>query len=110
MLEFGIEVVHGKGSPYILDGYKSIYDARRALDNILLLYNTRRKTFFVNNDFYDNKFPNSINSDYYCIKQRYVSDWQIYSKDIKLKSDLNNKVIYLYTKDISKDTYKNFLY
>lgn len=92
MVEYAIEVIHGKGSPYLVGTYRSSRDAKIALDNMLKLYRVRRKIFFVDNDFYNNEFPNSIGGDYYCIKQRNVSEWTVYS-ECRMDTNYKNNII-----------------
>lgn len=57
---------------------------------MLLYYNERKKMYFVDNDFYNNKYPDFCSTDYYCIKEREVSEWQQY-KEFKLSN--KNKII-----------------
>ena len=44
------------------------------------IYDNKRKFYYVDNDFFNNKYPYTLNGDYYCIKQRQVSEWVSYSK------------------------------
>lgn len=45
---------------------------------MLEYYKTRRKLFFVDNNFYNNNFANYLSGDYYCIKKREVTEWISY--------------------------------
>lgn len=80
MVEYCIYIQRGSCTPYTVGTYKSIYDAKYALNNMLDLYKIRRKLYFVDNDFFDNEFSNLSCSDYYCIKERQVSEWKKYSE------------------------------
>jgi hypothetical protein len=82
MKEYCIYVRKGNGSPYILKEYNSIYAAKDALYNMLSFYETRKRIYFVDNDFFDNPYPEVAASDYYCIKERNITDWVTY-KEIK---------------------------
>ena len=57
---------------------------------MLLLYTERRKSYFVDNDFYNNIYPNFCASDYYCIKERDVTEWLNY-KEFEVTKE--NKII-----------------
>ena len=88
--EYCIYIKKGNCSPYILSSYNDIYSAKDSLYNILKLYDERKKLYFVDNDFFNNKYPEVSASDYYCIKERNVSDWIIYSE---LNSNNKNKIL-----------------
>lgn len=92
--EYCIEVMHGRGEPYLVQSYKSVRDAKIALDNMLVIYSNRRKTFYVDNDFFNNKFENLISGDYFCIKEREVTEWVKYSEQSTIKNNLKNNIIY----------------
>lgn len=92
MKEYCIYIIRGSASPYTLGIYKNIYDAKDALNNILKLYNNRRKIFFVDNDYFENIYPNSVSGDYYCIKERDVSEWIDY-REFNINNNENNKIL-----------------
>lgn len=92
MIEYSIEIIYGKGSPFLIGPYKTIYEAIEALEIMLKRYKTRHRTYFVDNDFYNNCYPNTTNGDYYCIKQRIVNEWTTYSEESK-NNYRKNKVI-----------------
>lgn len=81
MKEYCIYVKKGRCSPYIISSYTDIYATKEALYNMLSLYDIRKKLYFVDNDFFDNKYPEVIASDYYCIKERNVTDWIEYKEN-----------------------------
>ena len=88
MKEYCIYVRKGNGSPYIVSSYNDIYSTKEALYNMLSLYDIRKKLYFVDNDFFNNKYPEVSTCDYYCIKERNVSNWIDY-KEIN-SSEKNN--------------------
>ena len=74
--EFCIYVRNGQGKPYILSSYPTFRDASIALNNIITYEEERGKIFYVDNDFYENKYPSSVNGKYFCILERSVSEWE----------------------------------
>ena len=97
MKEYCIYVCKGRCSPYIVSSYNSIYEAKEALYNMLDYYKTRKKLFFVDNDFYNNIFSNYVSGDYYCIKEREVTEWikyEEYKSNQKCNKIINFKNIY----------------
>ena len=68
MKEYCLFIQNGNSLPYILRTYNNINDAKVALYNIISLEEERRRPFFVDNDFYDNKCSLVSNTKYLCIK------------------------------------------
>lgn len=75
-----IYICRGNGSPYIVSSYNNIYFTKEVLYNMLSLYDVRKKLYFVDNDFFYNKYPEVYTCDYYCIKERNVSNWIDYKE------------------------------
>ena len=90
MKEYCLFIQNGNSLPYILRTYNNINDAKVALYNIISLEEERRRPFFVDNDFYDNKCSLVSNTKYLCIKVREVSDWDKYSEEEIENVRLNN--------------------
>ena len=88
MIEYGIEVIHGTGMPYMVNSYNNISDCIIALENMLSLYDNKRKFYYVDNDFFNNKYPYTLNGDYYCIKQRNISKWLKYEMNTIRKNNI----------------------
>ena len=92
--EFCIYVRNGRNSPYILSPYSSFQDAQIALNNIIEFEERRGRFFYVDNDFYDNKYPPNMYGKYFCSQERNVSEWSkyksLYSSETKNK---NGKII-----------------
>ena len=53
----------------------------------------RGRPYFVDNDFFNNKYPCNVNLKYYCIKEREVSDFSVYSEEETISKE-KNKIIY----------------
>lgn len=58
MLEYTIFLRHGSAKPYTLGTYKSIEGAKAKLYDIINLEIERKRPFFVDNDFFENKYIN----------------------------------------------------
>ncbi len=88
MFEYSILIKNGNCQPYILQTYNNIESAKAALYNIVTLEEDRGRFFYVDNDFFYNKYPLG-NGKYICIKEREVSNWENYS-EYKRKSKSKN--------------------
>jgi len=75
----------GVGTPYTIGTYNSFGEAFIALNNMLGLEQERGRFYYVDNDFYNNKYPPNMYGKYFCIMERNVTE-----KDSK---DKNNKII-----------------
>lgn len=94
MKEYGIYIKNGIGRPYMIDFYKSIDSAKLAVFDIVSLEEKRGRHYFVDNDYFKNKYQYAGNLKYICIKEREVSEWKNYSQSNEAKFT-NNKIIYL---------------
>lgn len=74
--------------------FNNIDNAKTKLYEMIQLEEERQRPYFVDNDFFYNKYNISIKLKYYCIKEREVSEWNNYSEE-KSKKEKNNKVIYI---------------
>lgn len=77
---------NGQGKPYILSPYPSFRDAFNALSIIIENEKERGRIFYVDNDFFDNKYPPNMQGRYFCIMQRSISDWEKYQSVISKSS------------------------
>ena len=89
--EYAILCIYGRGRPFYIQPYFSLEDAKTTLYDMVNLEIERNRAYYVDNDFFENVFPNGIqNSKYFCIKERTVSNWETVSK---FKQNKNN-IIY----------------
>ncbi len=93
MKEYGIYIRKGSGTPYMIHFFDNIESAKIKLYEMIKLEEERQRPYFVDNDFFDNKYNISTKLKYFCIKQREVSEWNNYSKEKSEKN--NNKILYL---------------
>ncbi len=94
MKEYGIYIRQHSGTPYMLHIYDNINSAKLKLYEMIQLEEERQRPYFVDNDFFKNKYNISIKLKYYCIKERDVSEWKNYSEEESKQQD-NNKIIFL---------------
>lgn len=93
MKEYGIYIKQGTGTPYMIHFFNNINSAKSKLYEMIELDEERAKPYFVDNDFFNNKYHIASKVKYYCIKCRDVSDWVKFS-DTKLKKENHKKIIY----------------
>ena len=92
MKEYTIYFRNGSAKPYTLSTYKSLESAKIKLYDIIQTEIERKRPFYVDNDFFDNKYNLGSNLFYICILEREVKEWQKFSETKKNK----NKITYLY--------------
>lgn len=93
MKEYGIFIICNGGTPYMLHIYDNITAAKLKLYDLVSLEEERGRQYFVDNDFFDNKYPNCGKIKYFCIKEREVTEYIKYSDTLEKKNE-ENKIIY----------------
>lgn len=79
MKEYGIYIRQGSGTPYVIHMYSNIDSAK-----IKSSEEERQRPYFVDNNFYINKYNISTKLKYFCIKEREVWEWKNYSEEIDI--------------------------
>ena len=94
--EYGIYIRQGQGKPYMLQIFNDIDLAKIKLYEMITLEEEREKPYFVDNDFYDNKYNISTKLRSFCIKEREVTEWKKYSakEDMKKGNNIINIMEY----------------
>lgn len=92
--EYGIYIRQGSGTPYMIHIFDNLDNAKIKLYDMISLDEERLNPYFVDNDFFENRYDISIKLKYYCIKEREVSEWQTYSKE-KIEEEQKDKIVYL---------------
>lgn len=101
MKEYGIYIRQGSGTPYMIHFFDNIDSAKLKLYEMIHLEEERQRPYFVDNDFFDNKYIMVGKLKYFCIKEREITEWINYSS--RKTNDVNtNKIIFL-------NNYKNVL-
>lgn len=96
MKEYTIYARQGNAKPYTIGTYKTISSAKLKLYDIISLEIERKRPFFVDNDFFENKYTLGSELFYISILERDVKEWKRFSE---LDSTKNN-LLYLYTSNI----------
>ena len=93
MKEFCILIRQGAGTPYVLKTYPDIVSAKRAVLNLVDFEEKRNRMYFVDNDFFYNKYCYAGNGfKYMCIKVREVTEWEKYSELDNSTAEKNKKI------------------
>lgn len=87
MKEYGIYIRCHGGTPYMIHFYDNILSAKQKLYEMIQIEEDRGRPYFIDNDFFSNKYPCSIDLKYYCIKERDITDWQNYSEKNNIIKD-----------------------
>lgn len=94
MKEYGIYIRQGAGTPYMIHFFDNIDSAKLKVYEMILLEEERGRPYFVDNDYFENKYTLVSNLRYICIKERDVSNWSNYSKSHDHTKD-NKNIFYL---------------
>lgn len=101
MKQYGIYIRQGSGTPYMIHFFNSINSTKLKLYEMIQLDEERQRAYFVDNDFFVNKYNISTKLKYYSIRVREVSEWEKYSEE-EIGELEDNKIIFLndYKKNI----------
>lgn len=92
MKEYCIFERIGEGCPFYLQSYSNFNQAKQALMNIISDYDYKRKIYYIDNDFFENKYPLGINKQiYFQIQERDVTEWV---KAEEFQKTYSNNIIY----------------
>lgn len=94
MKEYSIYIRQGSGKPYYLNSYSSLMEARKVIFELVQLEEERNRPYFVDNDFFNNKYNNFHNLKYICLKVREVTEWSTYSEEEVIR-EAYNKIVYI---------------
>ena len=96
MKEYTIYARQGNAKPYTIGTYKTIASAKLKLYDIISLEIERKRPFFVDNDFFENKYTLGSELFYISILERDVKEWRKFSEIDSAK----NNLLFLYTSNI----------
>lgn len=93
--EYTILCIYGRGQPFYLRDYKTLEAAKAALYEIIQNEEKYNRVYYVDNDFYENKYQIGLQAQkYFCIQEREVSEWKkSYSQNINKHCTNNNNII-----------------
>lgn len=92
-VEYTIYCIYNGGKPFCLNTYHNINDVKLHLYDMISLEEQRHRPYYVQNSFFKNKYPPTIIGKFFCIKEREVSEWEIYDEYEK-QSFKNNNIVY----------------
>ena len=90
--EYTIYCMYGKGKPFFLSIYKTFFEAQAKLYEIIQLDEERHRIYYVDNNFFENKYKLGMQSNYYSIVERKVSEWEKYTA-VNSKEKMRNKIL-----------------
>lgn len=77
MKEYSIYCIYYGAKPFYLSTFNSFMEAKLKLYDMINLEMQRNRPYYVDNEFFDNIFPPTLNNiKYFCIKERTVSTWE----------------------------------
>jgi len=91
--QYGIYIRRGKAQPYMIHFYDTIEGAKLKLYDMITTEEERCRPYFVDNDFFNNKYVCNFNVTYYCIKERDVTEFINYSEE-NSKEEINNNIVF----------------
>lgn len=94
MKEYVIYQRHGNAKPFMIHTFTDILSAKIKLNDIVSIEEERGRPYFVDNDFFNNKFSHCSDLYYLSILERDVSDWNKYSENQE-KNREKEKIIFM---------------
>lgn len=94
--EYSILCIYNRGKPFILDTFENIEVAKIKLYDMISLEEERKRVYYVDNDFFDNKYQIGLQgSKYFCIQEREITQWTKYKvgKENQNHKNKNSNVI-----------------
>ncbi|MFR3182701.1 MAG: hypothetical protein ACLTPN_03710 [Clostridia bacterium] len=91
--EYSILCIYNRGKPFILDTFKNIESAKLKLYDMISLEEERKRIYYVDNDFFDNKYQIGLQgAKYFCIQERETTKWKKYNVEETSKNkNIDNK-------------------
>ena len=90
--EYCIYIMCNGGNPYYIDCYDDLIQTKIRLNELIALEKERNRPYYVHNDFYKNEYPAMLNCKIFCIKQRTITDWEIYSEEKEKQQEEENNI------------------
>lgn len=100
MKEYCIYQRINSGEPFIIHIFKDINSAKLKLYELINIEEERGRFYFVDNDFFDNKYIYNLKGMYFCIKEREVTEYTKYCENNILSSNISN--LYFFNNYIKK--------
>lgn len=74
--EYCLYVRNCSACPYIARTFTDIYDVYRFVEEIEKKHNRYNRVFYIDNDFYQNKYSPNVEGIYYKFLKRRINDWE----------------------------------
>lgn len=95
MKEYTIICIYNGGTPFELKKFSNVELAKNKIYEMIQLEEQRKRIYFVDNDFFENKYPIGLQSSkYFCIQEREVYEWKKYEKHKEISKEKNNILIF----------------
>lgn len=78
--EYVLYCRHSDAIPYISRTFDSFPDVLRYIEELEKRHNHYHQIFYIDNDFYENKYSININGTYYKFLRRPVADWEEFTE------------------------------
>ncbi|MBP3597265.1 MAG: hypothetical protein J6J60_07720 [Clostridia bacterium] len=89
-----LQIING-GCPFRLLTFKSLQDAKNHLYSMIKTEELRQRAYYVDNDFFENKYPLGLKRmKYYCIQKRSVSNWEKCIENETIIKNTNNVIMF----------------
>lgn len=94
MKEYCIYIKHGIACPFRTSPYSTYDLAKQALLNMISDFDYKGKIYYIDNDFYENKYPVGLQAcTYYQIQEREVFEWKKYENKNTNEINYNCKIL-----------------
>lgn len=94
MKEYCIYIRQGAGKPYILNTFNNLDNAKLKVLELVELEEERGRPYYIDNDYFNNKYSLVGNLKYICIKQRDITEWTNFSS-IEINKREKEKIVYI---------------
>lgn len=100
--EYSILCIYNRGKPFILDTFDNIEAAKLKLYEMIQFEEERKRIYFVDNDFFNNKYQIGLQgSKYFCIQERSITKWKKYEiGKVNKKSNNQNGNILIFKRSV----------
>lgn len=92
--EYTILCIIDKGPPFTTRIFKSFQDAYNNLMEMIETEEKRNRTYYVDNDFYENKYQIGVHKKYFSIQERQITTWTKYKEEKTTEKNKDNLVLF----------------
>lgn len=101
MKQYGIYRINNGGIPFLINKFDSLISAQLFINECVFDWDNKNMTYYIDNEFFTNKYSRS-EANFYCrIKVREITDWQELSNEKGFTNDNNVIDFYSYKKIFS---------